>query len=503
MNKFITFLFAVIFSFWSIRLYYKLYDKKTRSYILVIGLLIIFWMVIRIFKGVAFDALTERLCWYLYYLPLIFIPTLYYICSSSLLNDLSIQRKKIIYIISFILLFLVLTNDFHEFVFKFDKGIILYDEYTHYIGYYLISIWIFYLFGKSMIKLALFRMKIRKDIKGFLPFVVIIIGLTYTALYVLNVPFVRSINMSIVNSALICIGIELAFYLDLIPNNRKYIETFLNSNLDMAILSFDGKTKYTTKKFKNIPDFILNDIKRNKLKENYSVQNITYDIKKNKDSYVVLKKDLTSINELKMETKMQKEELLKQQASLKIEEKTKKELYDVQIRKDVIKKVEKNLSKKRIEAKKLLMKDDVTKNDLEKVKRIIIYSKKKSMLLISNINGDIYDEDNIKVLLLELISSMQSAKVKGFVSIKDKLVVNGKVMNLLYDIVYELIENSINKSIMIFIFKDEMSVVLKAIIDTKSSLKDKIKLDSNILIDEKLYDTDLEIEFIIRNGVMK
>ena len=169
MNKFITFLFAVIFSFWSIRLYYKLYDKKTRSYILVIGLLIIFWMVIRIFKGVAFDALTERLCWYLYYLPLIFIPTLYYICSSSLLNDLSIQRKKIIYIISFILLFLVLTNDFHEFVFKFDKGIILYDEYTHYIGYYLISIWIFYLFGKSMIKLALFRMKIRKDIKGFLP----------------------------------------------------------------------------------------------------------------------------------------------------------------------------------------------------------------------------------------------------------------------------------------------------------------------------------------------
>lgn len=29
--------------------------------------------------------------------------------------------------------------------------------------------------------------------------------------------------MSVVNSMLICIGIELGFYLDLIPNNSKYI----------------------------------------------------------------------------------------------------------------------------------------------------------------------------------------------------------------------------------------------------------------------------------------
>lgn len=36
-----TLIYLVIFSFWLIRLYYKLYDKKTRKYILYIGLLII------------------------------------------------------------------------------------------------------------------------------------------------------------------------------------------------------------------------------------------------------------------------------------------------------------------------------------------------------------------------------------------------------------------------------------------------------------------------------
>lgn len=73
-------------------------------------------------------------------------------------------KKTIIYIFSTILLLLVLTNDFHQLVFIFNNSIILYDDYTHYIGYYLISIYIFYLFSKSLIDLAIYRMKIKKDL---------------------------------------------------------------------------------------------------------------------------------------------------------------------------------------------------------------------------------------------------------------------------------------------------------------------------------------------------
>ena len=129
MNKFITFLFAMLFTIWTIRLYYKLYDKKTRRYILLIGLLIVFWMLIRIIKGIAVSPLTERMCWYLYYLPLIFIPTLYYISSLYLLGKMNKTKQNIIYLISCFLLLLVLTNDFHELVFKFVKGMVLFDEY--------------------------------------------------------------------------------------------------------------------------------------------------------------------------------------------------------------------------------------------------------------------------------------------------------------------------------------------------------------------------------------
>ncbi len=226
-------------------------------------------------------------------------------------------------------------------------------------------------------------------------------------------------------------------------------------------------------------------------------------IKKNKDSYVILKKDLSSILELEKEINEQKKELLEQQESIILEEKTKKELYEMQIRKDVVDKVELKLTEKRNEIKKILKKKDVSTKDFEKVKRIIIYSKKKSMLIISEINGDSYNENGIKTLLDELLNSMKSANIKSFISINNKMTINGNIMSLLYDIVYELIESSNDKSIVLFISKENKNVKLKAIIDTDKSLKDKIKIDPSVLIKEKIYDTDIELEFVIKGGVIK
>ena len=500
MNKFITLLFAILFTMWTIRLYYKLYDKKTRRYFLFIGILIVFWMLNIIIKGVTLDINIERICWYLYYLPLIFIPTLFYVCSNSLLSKMNKTRKIFIYLISSILLILVLTNDFHELVFKFNNGIYFHNDYNHYVGYYLIFIWIFYLFGGGMIKLAINRLKIKKDLKVFLPLIVLLLGLIYTYLYILDVPYIRETNMSIVNSVLICLGIELAFYLDLIPNNKKYIQKFFNSNLDMAIISLDGKTKYTTCSFKVIPNFILDDIKNNKVKQIYQKKNIVYDIKENKDSYVILRKDLTNIFKLKEEMLKQQKELLKQQESMKLEEKTKRELYEIKIRKDTINRVEKKLEEKRLEAKKILMKDDIKREDLEKVKRIIIYSKKKSMLIISEMNNEIYNEESIKILLNELIVGMSSLNIEGLVVVKNKMNIKGRIMSYLYDIVYELIENSKNNAVMIYVFSDNNMVNLKAVIGTNKKIKDKLKLDSNIKVKEKIYDTDTELIFTIKDS---
>ena len=302
-HKFETLLYAIFFTMWVVRIYYKLYDKKIRRYVLTIGFLIIFWMIIRITKSVIDINCLERYCWYLYYVSLIFIPAIFYVCCNSILSGINKYRKILIYMFSFILLALVLTNDLHELVFKFNDGLQLYDDYSYSIGYYIISVWIFYLFGGGMIKLAINRVKIHKDIKVFTPIIVLLLGIIYTVLYVLGIKPFSSMNMSIVNSVLICLGIELIFYLDLMPNNSRYIRTFENSNLDIMIISIDGKTIYKTNSFNDIPKEIMRDIKNNDIKSSYNYGNINYKLKRNEDSFVILKSDLSLLNKLKKEIK--------------------------------------------------------------------------------------------------------------------------------------------------------------------------------------------------------
>ena len=497
-HKFETLLYAVFFTFWCVRLYYKLYEKTTKKYILNIGILIIIWMIIRITKSVVDNIFLERMMWYLYYIPLIFIPTLFYICCNSLNKNMNKKRKILLYTISSILLVLVLTNDFHQLVFKFPNGIYDYDVYKHYIVYYIISIWIFYLFGGGMLTLVIERIKLKKDFKAILPLIVLLIGIIYTILYVIDIFSIRNINMSVANSLLICLGIELAFYLDLIPNNSKYIKLFKNSSLDISIISLDGKITYKTKSFNTIPNFILNDIKHSKVKTKYTKNNIIYNIKKNNDSYVIIKKDITELSKLKEKNLIKNKQLLKQHKSIKLEEKTKKELYEINLRKNVITQIEKKLNEKRNDIKDILNKKNICDEDLEKIKRIIIFSKKKSQLMISELNKETFNNQDIKNILNELIVSMSSLNVKTLIILKNKMTISASAMSNIYDIIYELIENIKNKTMMVYISK-EKNIIIKALINDKANFNEK-KLNKNITVNKENLDTDTEFTFEINGG---
>ncbi len=496
-----TLIFAILFTFWVIRLYYKLYNKKTKKYIMVIGILIVFWMLIRIIKGIASSVIIERLCWYLYYIPLIYIPAIFYICSDELVGGTTKTKKIIIMAISTILFLTILTNDFHQLAFKFPNGPDDYDNYNHNIGYYIACVWIFGLLLISMISLALKRMKIKKDIKAFMPLLLLLSGFIYTILYVMGIKIVRNTNLSVLLSTLICIGIELILYLDLIPNNTKYKKTFENSNLNMMIISFDGKTIYKTKNFKELPNYILNDICTNNVVKQED-KNVIYDIKKNNDSYVVIRKDITELNKLKKEINIKRKMLLDQQESLKREEQIKKELYEITLRKEILIKTEANLNSKKIEAKKILRRQNLNKEDLEKVKMIMAYCKRKSSLIISELNNETYDETGIKMLIKEILVDASKLNITGEV-IVSKMNIDSYMMSNIYEVIFNVIEKISNTNIMIFI-ENGSNIEIKIIIGNIIKIKDKISKSShNIVITEKHYETDTELKVIIKKEVSK
>ena len=137
------FIYLIFFTIWIIRLYYKLYDERTKKYILFIGFLIIFWMLIRIFKDIIDISFLVRYCWYLYYVTLIFIPFLFYVFSDSLNNGMSSKRFYFLLVVAILLFGFVITNDLHQLVFRFNDGLSNFNDYTHFYGYYIICVYIF------------------------------------------------------------------------------------------------------------------------------------------------------------------------------------------------------------------------------------------------------------------------------------------------------------------------------------------------------------------------
>lgn len=493
-------LLGVIFTFWTLKLYYKLYDKKIRKYILMIGFLMIFWMIVRITKSIITDNYFDRMFWYLYYVALIGIPCVFYQCCLELGHKLTKGKKIVTTVGAVLLLLLVITNDFHQLVFRFLDGFSNYDNYKHSYGYYVICIWIFYLFGAGIVRLVKNRWEIKKDFKAFLPIVLVLIGLLYTILYVLGVPVIKSTSMTTVLAILIYLGIEVILYLELIPNNSRYIKYFEESSLEMMIISLDGKTVYKTKAFDKVPEFIRKDIDKRKVKNKYKEGNTIYDVKVNKDSYVVFKKDIRKLNELKREVKEKQEELLIQQNSIKNEEKIRKELAEVKLRKDIILKLEGNVEEKIKEAKEILKRDNVLDEDLERIKLIIAYSKRKSFLIIAELNNDIYKEEGIKLIIRELLSDVKAVGIKGEVVV-GKISINSYMMSNIYEVIFNVLYNIKDTDVMIFITKKQDVVEVKCVIGGAFSIKDKLKLGRSILVEEELYDNDTNLTFKIKEEI--
>ena len=207
---------------------------------------------------------------------------------------------------------------------------------------------------------------------------------------------------------------------------------------------------------------------------------------------------MTELYKLKSDVTNRQKKLLKLQKSIKLEESTKKELYEITLRKEVVEKIEKKLNEKILEAKSLLKKDEISDSDLEKIKRIIIYCKKKSSIMISELNNEVYNEENVRVILKELLASMNN--ISGLVIVKNKMNITGSMMSLLYDLVYELIDNISNQTMMIYVSKENNTLIVKILISSLISIKEKLKLDSNIKIKESLCDTDTELLFTIKAG---
>lgn len=139
-------IYVFLFGAWGLSIRFRIVQTHVRRYLLMIAALMMLWLLLRSVKFSIDNVDAERLLWYCYYLPMLFIPMLSMFVSLSLgkAEDFQLPRwTKLLYLPTTLLLLLVLTNDLHQFVFFFPSGVMSDQDYRYKVGYFLVVMWEF------------------------------------------------------------------------------------------------------------------------------------------------------------------------------------------------------------------------------------------------------------------------------------------------------------------------------------------------------------------------
>lgn len=109
---------------WAFSIYVRCPDATIRNQLVTIAALLAFWLLDVIVKYPMKSDLGTSICWYLYYVPMLFVPALAFTCALRAADFDTTKAGKTARSIAFagsaLLTLFVLTNNLHHAVFSFS-----------------------------------------------------------------------------------------------------------------------------------------------------------------------------------------------------------------------------------------------------------------------------------------------------------------------------------------------------------------------------------------------
>ena len=213
----------------------------------MIGMSIVGWLVLRLFKYQINDAtILNRICWYGYYIFQLALPLIMLYIAAIFDQPESNGRPPRWYVpvraAYPALLLMVFTNDLHQFVFRFDPGGTWSDEYTYGPGYFIIYAYCIAVFFASVGLLIFKSWKSPKRAGWIFPALLGMAILIYSTGYAMGIPLARDSDFTITICTFAILFFESALRTGLLPANTQYRTLFASSPLDMQLLDEKGKT---------------------------------------------------------------------------------------------------------------------------------------------------------------------------------------------------------------------------------------------------------------------
>lgn len=251
-----------MFAAWRFSVRLRIVPKNTRRYLSAVAFFLILWMVIRTVKYYfVVDPNINRILWYCYYIPMLFVPLLSIFVSASIGKPENSRMSKWLIpatILTFIFTLFVLTNDLHQLVFAFPENASVFtdEDYTYQTGYIFVIGWEVFC-ALIAIGTMLYKCRLPKTRKIlWLPYVPTVIAVMYSVLYVSGSGFVKNYLPDI--TAFQCLTFAAIFEsciaCGLIQSNTRYKELFTVSDLPVYITDKKYHLKMASKGAAEFPE---------------------------------------------------------------------------------------------------------------------------------------------------------------------------------------------------------------------------------------------------------
>ena len=389
----------------------RIINKQVRHYLIAVGILLAFWLILRTCKW-EFIAQNGthlgRYLWYAYYIPIVFVPLLGVFIIDHIgktENYKTPNSLKYMYIPAAFLVTAVFANDLHNLVFSFPGGYQNSESDCIYHPLYYITMAWFILLGIYFVVMLIKKSRVPGS-KHFqkLPAVILGISIIFWIMYCMHIV---GGDLAAIDCIMIIALLESAIQSGLIPSNTNYYELFRNSTVSAQIVDAD----YQPCMVSGTATPLTEDVMRSAEAEPVDLGDTILHSKTITGGHVLWQDHVKQINDLieqlrdTQERLGEKNELLKAELELKenrarTEEKSR--LYD---------RIAKEVAVQLAKAEKLLKLAETdpkqTKSVIAKVSVICAYIKRHGNLLMLGEEGNIIPATELEYCIRESLDNLR------------------------------------------------------------------------------------------------
>lgn len=260
-----SFIYIGLYAAWGLSVRQRIVQRQVGRYLTAVSVLIILWFTFRSAKYFIFwqpDAM--RYLWYLFYLPMLFVPMLALLIAMSLGKPDAYRlpgATAALWLVSGALLLLVLTNDLHQFVFTFPADAAVWSDTNHgySFGYFAVIGWQVVCAVAALV-VMIFKCRMKNGRRHLWPAIPMAVSLSYLALNYIGVPWLKAAfgDVTAFQSFMYMLCFEACIACGYIHSNSRYADLFASSvGTSAEITDRDFNIRYAALNTEAIPKYIM------------------------------------------------------------------------------------------------------------------------------------------------------------------------------------------------------------------------------------------------------